>query len=338
MPAKKKTKSLQNASEAELLISVVIPVYNVENYLPEAIESVLSQELERMEVIAINDGSNDSSGDLLDVYAKKDSRLKVIHQKNRGLSAVRNRGLKLARGKYIYFFDSDDVLLQGSLNKVINRLEDTGSHIARFSVSMMDEVGNLRRPVNKKAVPGLEVSAPINGEVFLQSLFQSGNYGAIVQKFTFLKSFLLHNNLLFDEGYIHEDEAFTMESLCLADKVVSFNEVMLLKRMRSGSIMSAIRNEENIKGWLRAAKRLLQFIDDRTLSQEMENVIKTKVSQLILISLNNIRQINRRADLNLDLFDYITRKDLQKTGFIFSLKVRYNFLYRTFYKLKSFFS
>lgn len=338
MPAKKKTKSLQNASEAELLISVVIPVYDVEKYLSEAIKSVLSQELERMEVIAINDGSNDGSGDLLDEYAKKDSRLKVVHQENRGLSGVRNRGLKLAKGKYIYFFDSDDVLLQGSLNKVINRLEATGSQIARFSVDIIDEDGNPRPSKNKKEVDGLDVSIPIRGEEFLQYLFKNGNYGAIVQKFVFQKSFLQQHNLQFDEGYIHEDEAFTMESLCLAKKIVSFSEVMLLKRIRSGSIMSSRRGEKNVKGWLRASTRLLQFLENRSLSEETEDIIKTKVSQLILISLNNIREINRRSELKLNLFDYITRKDLQKTGFIFSLKVRFNFLYRAYYKLKSFFS
>jgi glycosyltransferase involved in cell wall biosynthesis len=335
LSAKKKTTTEKLASETGILISVVIPVYNVKKYLAETIESVLIQDIERMEVIAINDGSNDGSAVLLDDYAKNESRVKVIHQENRGLSAVRNLGLKLAKGKYIYFLDSDDILLPGTLHKVIDRLEGTDSDIARFSVNLIDEKGNLRKQRDKNKVSGLDVASAVKGETFLHFLFQNELYGAIVQKFVFLRSFLVQNHLQFDEGYIHEDEAFTMESLCMAEKVVSFNEVMLLKRTRSGSIMSTQRNEENVRGWLKAASRLLKFIEKRTFSADTEKIIKTKVSQLILISLKTIRDINHRTKLKLDLFDYINRSDLKKIGFTFSLKVRYNFLYRVYYKLIS---
>lgn len=335
LSAKKKTKALKKASETGILISVVIPVYNVKKYLAEAIESVLIQDVERMEVIAINDGSNDGSAVLLDDYAKNEPRVKVIHQMNRGLSAVRNLGLKLARGKYIYFLDSDDILLPGTLHKVIERLEDTDSDIARFSVNLTDEEGNLRKQLDKNKVNGLDVASAVKGEMFLHFLFQNQLYGSIVQKFVFLKSFLVQNHLQFDEGFIHEDEAFTMESLCRAEKVVSFNEVMLLKRTRSGSIMSTHRNEQNILGWTKAVKRLLEFLDNNSVSEQAEKVMKSKMSQLVLISLNQIKKLNKQQDQSLNLYDYITKEDLRKIGFIFSLKVKFNFLYRIYFKLKS---
>lgn len=314
---------------------MVIPVYNVKKYLAEAIESVLIQDIDRMEVIAINDGSNDGSAVLLDDYAKNEYRVKVIHQENRGLSVVRNLGLKLAKGKYIYFFDSDDILLPGSLHRVIDRLEDTDSDIARFSVNLIDEKGNLRKHREKNKVNGLDVASAVKGETFLHFLFQNELYGAIVQKFVFLRSFLVQNHLQFDEGYIHEDEAFTMECLCLAEKVVSFNEVMLLKRIRAGSIMSTQRNEQNILGWTKAVKRLLEFLDKNSVSEEAEKVIRSKMSQLVLISLNQIRKINKQQDQSLNLYDYIKKDDLRKIGLIFSLKVKYNFLYRAYFKVKS---
>jgi len=317
------------------MISVVIPVYNVEKYLPAAIDSVLSQNIESMEVLAINDGSEDSSPEILEKYAEKDVRLKVIHQENRGLSAVRNRGLKIAKGKYIYFFDSDDVLKSNALEKILARLEATKSEIACFSVNLIDDAGHLRTKRDKKVTKGLEIKEPVKGEKFLQRTFHRGKYGAIVQKYVFLKTFLEEYGLKFDEGYIHEDEAFTMEALSLAEKTVSFEDVFLLKRTRPGSIMNTVRGEKNVEGWLKAASRLLQFVERKSLSETAKLIIKKKASQLILISLYNIQRINRRSELNISLYDYIDRAEMRKLGFVFNLKIRFNLIYKAYHKIKS---
>lgn len=335
MSAKKKSRSLQNASEFEILISVVIPVYNVEKYLAEAIESVFSQNTEELEMIAINDGSQDSSKEILDSYEEKDSRLRVIHQENRGLSAVRNRGLKIAKGKYIYFLDSDDVLKSNALEKVLARLEATKSEIACFSVNLIDDAGHLRTKRNKKVAKGLEIPEPVKGEEFLRQTFHRGKYGAIVQKYVFLRNFLEEHGLKFDEGYIHEDEAFTMEAVSLAEKIVSFEDVFLLKRTRPGSIMNTLRGEKNIEGWLKAASRLLRFVERKSLSESVKSIIKKKASQLILISLYNIQRINRRSELNLSLYDYIDRAEMRKLGFVFNLKIRFNLIYKAYHKIRS---
>lgn len=335
MSAKKKSRSLQNASESEILISVVIPVYNVEKYLAEAIESVLSQNAEKLELIAINDGSQDSSKDILDSYRERDPRLRVIHQENRGLSAVRNRGLKIAKGKYIYFLDSDDVLKSNALENVLARLEATKSEIACFSVNLIDDAGHLRTKRNKKVTKGLEIPEPVKGEEFLQRTFHRGKYGAIVQKYVFLRNFLEEHGLKFDEGYIHEDEAFTMEAVSLAEKIVSFEDVFLLKRTRPGSIMNTLRGEKNVEGWLKAASRLLRFVERKSLSESVKSIIKKKASQLILISLYNIQRINRRSELNLSLYDYIDRAEMRKLGFVFNLKIRFNLIYKAYHKIRS---
>ena len=93
------------------LVSVIIPVYNVEPYLREALDSVLSQTYDNLEIILIDDGSTDGSGDICDEYALHDSHIRVIHQNNKGLSAARNAGLDVISGDYIVFLDSDDVYL-----------------------------------------------------------------------------------------------------------------------------------------------------------------------------------------------------------------------------------
>ena len=99
--------------------TIVVPVYNVEKYLPECVSSVLCQSFEDYEIILVDDGSTDGSGKLCDQYAEKDSRIKVIHQSNQGQAAARNAGIKVAEGDYLLFFDADDLYEQGDLLKEI---------------------------------------------------------------------------------------------------------------------------------------------------------------------------------------------------------------------------
>ena len=92
------------------LISIIIPVYNVAVYLPRCLDSILAQTYKNLEIILVDDGSKDNSGKVCDEYALKDSRIKVIHQKNQGVSVARNAGLRIAKGDYIGFVDSDDYI------------------------------------------------------------------------------------------------------------------------------------------------------------------------------------------------------------------------------------
>ena len=96
--------------EKQLLISVIVPVYNVKEYLSKCLETIINQTYNKLEIILIDDGSNDGSGKICDVYEKKDSRIKVIHKVNGGLSSARNDGIATANGAYIIFIDSDDYI------------------------------------------------------------------------------------------------------------------------------------------------------------------------------------------------------------------------------------
>ena len=104
------------------LISVIIPVYNVEKYLRRCLDSVVAQTYRNLEIICVDDGSVDESGKICDQYAVRDARIKVIHQENQGLSAARNRGLDAAEGAYIAFVDSDDYILEDMYKKMLDKL------------------------------------------------------------------------------------------------------------------------------------------------------------------------------------------------------------------------
>lgn len=110
-------------------ISIIVPVYNVEQYVGECIESILNQSFKNIELILINDGSKDNSGFICDEYAKKDNRIKVIHKKNEGVSIARNIGIKNASGEYIAFVDSDDLVDKEIYTTMLQVIEETGSDL-----------------------------------------------------------------------------------------------------------------------------------------------------------------------------------------------------------------
>lgn len=107
-------------------ISVIIPIYNVEKYLSDCVESVLKQTYTDLEIILVDDGSQDASGQICDDYAKQDSRVQVIHKKNGGLSSARNAGIDQATGQYFFFLDSDDWIAENALELLYKEIKSTG--------------------------------------------------------------------------------------------------------------------------------------------------------------------------------------------------------------------
>lgn len=118
-------------------ISIIVPIYNVELYLPRCIDSVLSQSFSDFELVLINDGSTDQSGDICDEYATKDSRIKVIHQDNKGVSYARNRGLDVATGEYIAFVDPDDYIDGRMYEILVRKIEEVKADMAICSFSFV---------------------------------------------------------------------------------------------------------------------------------------------------------------------------------------------------------
>lgn len=312
-------------------LSVVIPVYNVEPFLHDAMDSIINQKYKKLEIIAINDGSTDGSGDILDSYAEKDNCIQVIHQENAGLSAARNRGLKEASGSYVYFFDSDDILELGAVEVIMKIAIKTDSEIVHFSSLSIDEKGGILK--SRRSRKYLQ-RTPIPGKELLVQLAKTGNYATNVQKYVFSKDFLTHNNLNFDDGYIHEDEAFTLESLCLADRVTSLDEPLMRKRFRSNSIMSNKRGEKNIKGWLRAVLRLQDFINNNQFRNEIVQIIEFKIKKLRLNSLRVVYLLKKTDGVTVRLADYFTEDEIEKLGPYFRYKVKFIRIYFLIYRVQ----
>ncbi len=211
------------------LISVIIPIYNVEKYLDKCVESVVSQTYKNLEVILVDDGSPDNCPAMCDEWAKKDSRIKVLHKQNGGLSSSRNAGLSVATGDYIGFVDSDDYIAQDMYEKLLQLCKGpnvlANSHFARVT-----EEGSLSLP-NTPHKSGGEITA----EEYLEELLLHIGDVSVCTK-------LFHKDIIgsarFDENKLNEDLLFILEIVSKIDKVVFSDKIGYYYLSRRGSTSS----------------------------------------------------------------------------------------------------
>lgn len=220
-------------------LSIIIPVYNTEEYLAECLDSVFNQKLRSFEVIIINDGSTDGSMDIIKAYEKKYSGIIIIiDQENAGLSAARNAGLEIARGKYIYFMDSDDYLFPNSLCVAQDLSERQNLDVLFFSFenicerSLITQYGHMPM-VQKRTMLDTEIME--GKELFCQFVNQNEYYVNVWLQFI-RKDFIEKHGINFINGIIYEDRLFTYFLLFYAKKVRCLNRVFYCKRIRENSI------------------------------------------------------------------------------------------------------
>lgn len=203
------------------LISIIIPVYNVEKYLAECIESILQQDYERIEVLLIDDGSTDKSGEICDVFASRDSRIKVFHKENEGVAATRNYGLRHIdpQAKYIGFVDSDDIISH-------NMYQDLHAAIIQSAADMA--ICRFVCVNDKKEIIEEENAAVIKGGIFRTSeiIEQSTGYNGWCYRILWNKLYRreLFEGLSFWNGKIHEDEYLAYQLMLSCSKIVCREE------------------------------------------------------------------------------------------------------------------
>lgn len=213
-------------------LSVIIPVYNVEEYLEECLNSVCNQTLTDIEIICVNDGATDNSGEILHTFAKKDKRIQVIEQENAGLSAARNTGLKYATGEYITFLDSDDWISLDYYETLYKSAKENDADIA---------VGNVLNYINAAKMSfshAFKYSFTDTKHIITeyqdkQMLLQS----CVVWHKLYKRSLIFDNRLQFYHGKMVEDFPFTFMAVALANKIVRCPFTFLYYRQRETSIM-----------------------------------------------------------------------------------------------------
>lgn len=230
--------------ENQALISVIIPVYNVEEYLRECVDSVLNQTYGNFEIILVNDGSTDSSGEICDEYVEKDSRVTVIHQKNGGPSITRNTGIENANGKYIYFLDSDDYIENNALELLVNTAEANDADLVFFDArSFSDDGADIKQGYVVKG--NYETK---NGYDILTELHNNKDYHCSVV-LLFINRLLLNENKIrfLESAYCSEDMLFTYKVFCSSQKTAQCKNTLYHRRYRASSIVTSKKSQRHFR-------------------------------------------------------------------------------------------
>ena len=246
------------------MISVIIPIYNVEPYLEEAIESVMHQSYTNLEIILVDDGSTDGSGEICDRYQKKDSRIKVIHQENRGLSAARNAGLDICRGELIAFLDPDDAFCKDMLQKMSDAMLKTGADIVECNFALYEGVQHMdpQKLGGKKKYIAPKMNRTglyKKREAFLMQL--DGKIATSAWNKLYHRR--IWNRIRFREGQNYEDLDIILPVLGEAECVYILDELLLMHRIRPGSI-TATHTLANVRDLDFAYRHYFEYIQAHT--------------------------------------------------------------------------
>ena len=210
---------------SEVLVSIIVPVYNVSDYLQECWDSIISQSFKNLEIILVDDGSTDGSGELCDELSKQDKRVIVIHRKNGGLSAARNSGLDVCKGEYVTFVDSDDFIASNMIEKLVLAMSETGADIVQCeSIRFENELDE------KKTVDNHFQVKTFPGNVFVgNENYKDVSWAKLYKREVWSKK-------RFREGIIHEDYALTYKLIYESALVSHVGETLYYARIRPGSI------------------------------------------------------------------------------------------------------
>lgn len=256
--------------------SVIIPVFNVAEYLEKCVESVMTQTFRDIEILLIDDGSTDGSEAICDVLGSRDIRIHVYHKKNGGLSDARNWGIERAKGEYLLFLDSDDYVEKDLCEKLACFIEELGTTpdvvtIQAVKVAKGKTVGFIQYSVKDRTV--------VSGKDFLKREFQKGKMNMTGWLSVCRRQYLNSCQLRFFRGILHEDEEFIPRLFLAAEKVASSNIPGYYYVQRDGSITkskSLKKNAVDINFITAKLEKIYQEVEDPELKNYLLDSLVTK--------------------------------------------------------------
>lgn len=290
-------------------ISVIIPVYNVELYLSQCLDSVLGQSFMDIEVICVEDCSTDDSLNILYRYQENDRRIRILkNDENRGLSISRNRGLRAARGKYIYFLDSDDWLVPDALYILWKKAE-------YYNYSLDVVLFNSKIIAEEKGLGGTSVDwgmenlyeTVMSGQSAFCSVIEKNKWSSAVWRQFWRREFLEFNGIVFENKTRAEDWIFTTEALLNAEKVIFINNILHNYRRHKQSL-SFVHDTEMLKCYAQNYMSMLRYWLSHDFSQRTNYFIKIHMDNLV----QRIRNLNvQYSDVSTnEMFDELVDQHL----------------------------
>jgi len=277
-------------------VSIIIPAYNVESYIFECLESVKCQTLTDYEVIIINDGSTDGTEEVIKKFIKGDDRFNLFNQNNKGPSTSRNRGVHLARGRFIYFMDADDSIHQELLKTCLQFADEKKLDIVHFNGSVSLEEGikikNIENDNNYiRNIPEI----PIN---FYEKAMTLNQYKCSVWLYIIRSDFLKSSGIHFIPGIFHEDESFTLKLVNLTKNQGFLNNIFYQRRIRLNSIMTASKSEKNYEGYFETFCDLAVWISSANLVfPENKNMLNKHIAMFYMVALRGFVNIGEMSKI-----------------------------------------
>lgn len=284
------------------LVSVIIPVYNGEDYLKECLDSVVNQTLENIQIICVNDGSTDHSAAILKEYAARDNRFTIITQSNAGQSSARNHGLRYAEGCYLHFMDCDDRLLPEAYQMLVEQADRQELDIIYFDGSTFFDSKEL----NQQTFEGYRnlytcktrINNVLDGKTMFQKLFEAHSYRVSPCMQMLRRAYLEMSGISFYEGVIYEDNIFTLKSMTQAARTGYCHQTFYERRMHEGSTVTSKKNYRHARSYAIVYAELCQYA--------FANAFSEGVMRGIMVQLNSLR------DHANEVLTRLTKKELNE--------------------------
>lgn len=274
-----------------MFLSIIVPVYNVEAYLKRCVESILACKLQSYELILINDGSTDNSYSICLEFEKKHKFIKIVNQKNGGLSNARNSGLRQATGEYIVFIDSDDYIISENFSKVIEKLKFMEQQKIDILINDFFRVSQDEKIIDR--INQIEESEKIicNNNYMLKFLKPYGCFWN-TWRFIFRRKFLEDNEFQFKEGFLCEDIDFAVKTLIKTNKIGFYHTPYYCYRIgRESSIMNIV-NIKRVYDYLEITKECIELLH-KNKRVDFSHRMKTKLVVEYILNLATIYEVNK---------------------------------------------
>lgn len=271
---------MKDTSSHPVEVSVIMPVYNTEEFVGEALNSVRLQTLREIEIIVINDGSTDGSLRVLEQLAAEDSRIRLYSQPNAGQSVARNNALKFATGDYIYFMDSDDIIEPDTFQVCVQKCEAQNLDFVFFDADILNKESKLAVPLLYNRSNCMDETEMYPGTLAMQKQLHARSYTPSPCLSLIRTAYLRKLKLRFHPGIIHEDQLFNALLYVQAGRVAYINRRFFKRRFREASTMTQRFSWRNIKGYLTVTEELLRF-KKQSASDEQKQIIDALLRQML---------------------------------------------------------
>lgn len=305
-----------------MLISIVVPIYNVEKYLNKCVDSLINQTYKNIEIILVDDGSTDSCPQICDEYIQRDNRIKVIHKKNGGLSSARNVGIKEANGSYLLFVDSDDYIEYNTCKELIECLKKENVDIIQFKKRVFSE-NEILNDIENASTNYLDYKVYSNIEAY-DIYMNNGEFTREAWDKLYSKN--LFNDIEYPVGRLAEDLATTYKLITKAKKIGLLNRELYNYLVRKNSIMGQ-KSIKLMEDTCRAHLEIYNFneiYNKKYLKNSITNYYNNLVKLYCRLHMENIEQNIDKINEIKQILDSIRIKELNAKGQIVYILLKFN--------------